>query len=122
MHRARRAFSLVEALVAVFLIVVALLPLLSSALSSTQLSSLVGGYSAATRMALSKLEELEAEDFSALSSGSDDVGGYSLNWVASDDASGAKVVRVTVEWSSIMGRRTVEAERLMSPYADASAP
>ena len=96
MHRARRAFSLVEALVAIFLIVVALLPLMSVATSSVQLSSLVDGYGAATRIALSKLEELEAEEFSALGSGSAEIGGYSLSWVISDDASGAKVVHVTV--------------------------
>lgn len=122
MHRARRAFSLVEALVAVFLIVVALLPLTSVAILSVQLSSLVDSYGAATRLALSKLEELEAEEFSALGSGSAEVGRYSLSWVIPDDASGAKVVRVTVAWSSIMGCRSVSLERLLSPHADASAP
>jgi len=122
MLRSRRAFSLVEALVAIFLIVVALLPLTSVAISSVQLSSLVDSYGAATRLALSKLEELEAEEFSALGSGSAEVGGYSLSWVISDDASSAKVVSVTVAWSSIMGCRSVSLERLLSPYADASAP
>jgi len=108
--------------VAIFLIVVALLPLTSVAISSVQLSSLVDGYGAATRLALSKLEELEAEEFSALGSGSAEIGGYSLGWVISDDASGAKVVSVTVAWSSIMGRRSVSLERLLGPHANASAP
>lgn len=122
MHRARRAFSLVEALAAIFLIVVALLPLMSVATSSVQLSSLVDGYGTATRIALSKLEGLEAEEFSALGSGSAEIGGYSLSWVISDDASGTKAVHVTVAWSSIMGPRSVEMERLLSPHANASAP
>lgn len=122
MLRSSRAFSLVETLVAMFLIVVALLPLMSVAISSIQLSSFVGGYGTAARLALSKLEELEAEDLSTLGSGSEIVGGYSLSWVASNDVSEARAVRVTVTWRSIMGPRSVEAERLMSPYADASAP
>jgi len=118
----RRAFSLIEMIVAMFLIVVALLPLMSVAISSIQLSSFVGGYGTAARLALNKLEELEAENFSTLGSGSEAVSGYSLSWVISDDASGANVVSVTVAWSSIMGHRSANLERFLSPYADISAP
>ncbi len=107
---------------AIFLIVVALLPLTSVAISSVQLFSLVDGYGAAMRIALSKLEELEAEDFSALNSSSEDMGSYGISWTISDDASGAKVASVTVAWSSIMGCRSVSLERLLSPHADTSAP
>lgn len=122
MPSSRRAFSLVEVLVGMFLIVVALPPLMSVAVSSMQLSSLVDGYGTAVRIALSKLEELEAEDLLTLNPSSEDVGPYSVSWVILDDASGAKVVGVTVTWRSIMGPRSVEMERLMSPFADTSAP
>lgn len=120
----RQAFTLVEALVALFLVVAVLLPLVSVALSSLQLTSFVGEHNAAARLALSKLEELEAEDPLNLTLSPSEVfvGPYSVSWVTSDDASGVRIVRVSVTWSSITGLRSVEIERPACPFGEGLTP
>ena len=120
----RRAFTLIEALVALFLVLVVLLPIVSVALSSLQLTSFVGGRNVAARLALSKLEELEAEGALNLkfSSSEDFIGPYNVSWVASADASGNEAICVKVTWKSVIGLRSVEMERPVGPFGKAPTP
>jgi len=115
---ANRGFTLIEVLVAVFLLTVALLG--TAALTTTVIkgNSLSQRSTTATTLAKDKLEELKARSFTSLSGGTDSwnaegtTGGtayYTRTWTVT--GTDPKTITVTVTWpgSGSMELKTIRA-------------
>jgi len=114
----RRGFSLIEALVALMLLLVALIPMAALPAATSRLYMASAAREQAALLAVQKLDELESKKLVELSDDSDDpIGGYSIAWIVkeSEEVVGAKEVTVTVTWGG--GRGKVEVTRQVSAGA-----
>ncbi len=110
--RKSKGFTLIEVLIAMTIMVIGLLALWNMHISSVRSDAFSNNLSKAILCAEQKIEEMKAEDFSTLSSGSDNTDKncnqassnsfYRREWTVSDYAislTNTKEVNVTVGWS-----------------------
>ena len=77
----RRGFSLIEALVALMLLLVALIPMAALPVAASRLYMASAAREQAALLAVQKLDELESKKFNDLSGGSQTIGGYKMVWI-----------------------------------------
>jgi len=111
----RRGFSLIEALVALVLLVVALIPMAAVPAATSKLYVASAAREQAALLAVQKLDELEAKKLSELSGGSQTTGGYKIDWTVGDVVDQQREVTVTVTWGG--GRSKLEVTRQVSAGA-----
>jgi Tfp pilus assembly protein PilV len=121
-----RGFTLLEITVAVFLLVMALLGLISTTVIVIKSNSLSPTITAATTLARDKMEALRSTAFSAITTGGPEMQEtiYSLNWtvVCKDgndntvgcDGAVMKTVAVTVAWPWQGQNHTVSLETIVA--------
>lgn len=117
----RRGFTLVEVLVALTLLALGVLVLLQTPIMVNRLYLQSQAQVVASRLAQSKMWELEALSYDQLSSGSDQVSvspmvfarRWSVQEVSSSGASVKRVV-VSVDYQGITGPRTVSVSSIVS--------
>lgn len=103
----RRGFSLVEALVAMVLLVIALVPMAAVPAATSRLYIASAAGEQAALLALQKAEELEAKKPSELAEGSDTINGYSVVWTVKSLAGDVREIEVAVSWGGGKGRVSV---------------
>ena len=112
----RRGFSLIEALVALMLLAVALIPMAALPAATSRLYMASAAREQAALLAVQKLDELESEKFNDLSGeGSQTIGGYSIAWTVGNAVDQKKKVRVSVTWNE--GKSKLEVTRQVSAGA-----
>jgi prepilin-type N-terminal cleavage/methylation domain-containing protein len=110
----RRGFSLVEALVALVLLLVALIPMAALPAATSRLYIASAAREQAALLAVQKLEELEAKELVTVES-SDILDGYKVAWTVGTPVNELREVKVTVTWGG--GRGKVEVTRQVSAGA-----
>lgn len=111
----RRGFSLIEALVALMLLAVALIPMAALPAATSRLYMASAAREQAALLAVQKLDELESKKFNDLSGGSQAIGGYSMVWTVGEAVDQQKEVRVSVTWNE--GKSKLEVTRQVSAGA-----
>jgi prepilin-type N-terminal cleavage/methylation domain-containing protein len=111
----RRGFSLVEALVALVLLLVALIPLAALPAATSRLYIASAAREQAALLAVQKMDELEAKKLSELSGGSQTTGGYTIDWTVGGEVDQKKEVKVIVTWND--GKSKLEVTRQVSAGA-----
>lgn len=103
----RQGFSLVEVVVAGFLMVVGFLALSRLIIGMMSAADLSRHTMEATSLAQGKIENIITSGYDAASSGSETVDGYyTLNWTSSvSSVSSVKDVAVTTEWTDRHGEK-----------------
>jgi len=95
-------FTLIENIIAIFLIVVAIVGLISTSIIVVKANSLGKTMTTATTLAQDKMEALKNTGYSNMASGSDTVQGlFTRTWTVTADAPAAnmKTIVVSVVWS-----------------------
>ncbi len=95
-------FSMVENIVAIFVIVVAMLGLISTSVMVVKANSFAKTMTTATTLAQDKIESMKNTRYADLASGSDTVQSfYTRRWTVTGDlpAASMKTIEVRVEWS-----------------------
>jgi len=121
----RRGFSLIEALVALMLLTVALIPMAALPAATSRLYMASAAREQAALLAVQKLDELESKDFGSADlgeTGSDSFHsdtsnpGYAIRWYVTNITSSSKVVKkqidMTVTWNN--GKSKFEVTRQVS--------
>ncbi len=111
----RRGFSLIEALVALMLLAVALIPMAALPAATSRLYAASAAREQAALLAVQKLDELESKNFSDLSGGSQTIGGYRIDWAVGEAVDQQKEVKVSVAWND--GKSKLEVTRQVSAGA-----
>jgi len=111
----RRGFSLVEALVALVLLLVALIPMAALPAATSRLYIASAAREQAALLAVQKMDELESKKLNDLSGGSQTTGGYKVDWTVGDIVNQQREVTVTVTWGD--GRGKIEVTRQVSAGA-----
>ena len=111
----RRGFSLIEALVALMLLLVALIPMAALPAATSRLYMASAAREQAALLAVQKLDELESKKFNDLSGGSQTIGGYSMVWTVGEAVDQKRKVRVSVTWND--GKSKLEVTRQVSAGA-----
>ena len=111
----RRGFSLIEALVALMLLAVALIPMAALPAATSRLYAASAAREQAALLAVQKLDELESKNFSDLSGGSQTVGGYKMTWTVGEAVDQQRKVWVSVTWNE--GKSKFEVTRQVSAGA-----
>ncbi|HOB10625.1 MAG: prepilin-type N-terminal cleavage/methylation domain-containing protein [Acetomicrobium sp.] len=111
----RRGFSLIEALVALMLLLVALIPMAALPVAASRLYMASAAREQAALLAVQKLDELESKKFNDLSGGSQTIGGYKMVWIVGEAVDQQKEVRVSVTWND--GKSKFEVTRQVSAGA-----
>jgi len=124
----RRGFSLIEALVALVLLVVALIPMAAVPAATSRLYIASAAREQAALLAVQKLDELESKDFSSVDLGatgpdsfhSDTSNpGYAIKWYVTNTVSGTRTVKkqidLIVTWND--GKSKLEVTRQVSAGA-----
>ena len=111
----RRGFSLIEALVALMLLAVALIPMAALPAATSKLYMASAAREQAALLAVQKLDELESKKFNDLSGGSQTIGGYSMAWTVGNAVDQKKEVKVSVTWNE--GKSKLEVTRQVSADA-----
>ncbi len=97
----KRGFTMIENIIAIFILVVALLGLLSTTVIVVKADSLGRTMTTATTLAQDKMEALKNTGYADLVSGADTIQTmYDRTWNVTDDSPAAnmKTLVVTVEW------------------------
>ncbi len=95
-------FTLIENIIAIFLIVVAIVGLISTSIIVVKANSLGKTMTTATTLAQDKMEALKNAGYSSMASGSDTVQGlFTRTWTvtANSPAVNMKTIVVSVAWS-----------------------
>jgi len=121
----KRGFSMVEALVALMLLTVALIPMAALPAATSRLYAVSAAREQAALLAVQKLDELESKDFDSADLGetgpdsfnSDTSNpGYAIRWYVTNITSNSKVVKkqidMTVTWNQ--GKNKFEITRQVS--------
>ncbi|MBW6485055.1 MAG: prepilin-type N-terminal cleavage/methylation domain-containing protein [Syntrophobacterales bacterium] len=98
----QRGFTMIENIIAIFILVVALLGLLSTSVIVVKADSLGRTMTTATTLAQDKMEALKNTGYADLVSGADTIQSmYARTWTVTDDspAAGMKTLVVSVGWS-----------------------
>ena len=111
----RRGFSLIEALVALMLLLVALIPMAALPAATSRLYMASAAREQAALLAVQKLDELESKKFNDLSGGSQTIGGYSMVWTVGEAVDQKRKVKVSVTWND--GKSKLEVTRQVSAGA-----
>ena len=111
----RRGFSLIEALVALMLLAVALIPMAALPAATSRLYMASAAREQAALLAVQKLDELESKKFNDLSGGSQTIGGYSMVWTVGEAVDQKRKVKVSVTWND--GKSKLEVTRQVSAGA-----
>ena len=111
----RRGFSLIEALVALMLLTVALIPMAALPAATSRLYAASAAREQAALLAVQKLDELESKKFNDLSGGSQTIGGYKMTWTIGEAVDQQRKVRVSVTWNE--GKSKFEVTRQVSAGA-----
>ena len=111
----RRGFSLIEALVALMLLAVALIPMAALPAATSRLYMASAAREQAALLAVQKLDELESKKFNDLSGGSQTIGGYSMVWTVGEAVDQKRKVKVSVTWND--GKSKFEVTRQVSAGA-----
>jgi len=111
----RRGFSLIEALVALMLLAVALIPMAALPAATSRLYMASAAREQAALLAVQKLDELESKKFNDLSGGSQMIGGYKMTWTVGEAVDQQKEVKVSVAWNE--GKSKFEVTRQVSAGA-----
>lgn len=111
----RRGFSLIEALVALMLLTVALIPMAALPAATSRLYAASAAREQAALLAVQKLDELESKKFNDLSGGSQTIGGYKMTWTVGDAVDQQRKVKVSVAWNE--GKSKFEVTRQVSAGA-----
>ena len=111
----RRGFSLIEALVALMLLLVALIPMAALPVAASRLYMASAAREQAALLAVQKLGEREEKKINDLSGGSQTIGGYSMVWTVGEAVDQQKEVRVSVTWND--GKSKFEVTRQVSAGA-----
>jgi len=90
---------MVEALVALMLLTVALIPMAALPAATSRLYAVSAAREQAALLAVQKLDELESKKFNDLSGGSQTIGGYRIYWSVVDITDRQKKLKVSVTWS-----------------------
>jgi len=106
---------MVEALAALVLLLVALLPLSTLPAATNRLYVVSAAREQAALLAVQKLDELESKKFNDLSGGSQTIGGYKMVWTVGEAVDQRKEVRVSVTWNN--GKSKFEVTRQVSAGA-----
>ncbi|WP_213698139.1 prepilin-type N-terminal cleavage/methylation domain-containing protein [Acetomicrobium sp.] len=107
-----RGFSLIEALVALMLLTVALIPMAALPAATSKLYVTSAAREQAALLAVQKLDELESKKFNDLSGGSQTIDGYRIDWSVGETVDQQKEVRVSVAWND--GKSKLEITRQVS--------
>lgn len=117
----QRGFSLLEAVIALSILAIGLLALAGLQVVVTRGNTGSRNQTSAVMLAESKIEELKAAGFSALSSGSDAPTvanqSFSRTWTITTPYAGSsnmKQVTVAVTWSDQSGSRSISLDYVMS--------
>ena len=97
--RNNKGFTLVEVLIAMFILVVALLGMAAVTVSVINGNSFSKEVTSATTLAQDKMEELKDTAYSSLASGSDTNSIYTRTWTVTSPISDAKTIVIVVSWS-----------------------
>lgn len=108
----QRGFSMVEALVALMLLTVALIPMAALPAATSRLYAASAAREQAALLAVQKLDELESKKFNDLSSGSQTIDGYRIDWSVGEAVNQQRKVRVSVAWND--GKSKLEITRQVS--------
>ncbi|SDX97646.1 hypothetical protein SAMN03080603_01365 [Acetomicrobium thermoterrenum DSM 13490] len=111
----RRGFFLIEALVALMLLTVALIPMAALPAATSRLYAVSAAREQAALLAVQKLDELESKEFNDLSVGSQTIDGYRIDWSVGETVGQQKEVRVSVAWND--GKSKLEITRQVSVSA-----
>ncbi len=112
----RRGFSLIEALVALMLLAVALIPMAALPAATSRLYAASAAREQAALLAVQKLDELESKSFNDLSGeGSQTIGGYKMSWTVGEAVDQQRKVKVSVVWNE--GKSKFEVTRQVSAGA-----
>jgi|GEM_PF-597763 len=127
----RRGFSLIEALVALMLLVVALIPMAAVPAATSKLYVASAAREQAALLAVQKLDELESKDFGSVDLGATDPDnpdsfhsdtsnpGYAIKWYVTNTVSGTRTVKkqidLVVTWND--GKSKLEVTRQVSAGA-----
>lgn len=111
----RRGFSLIEALVALMLLTVALIPMAALPAATSRLYAASAAREQAALLAVQKLDELESKKFNDLSDGSQTIGGYRIAWTVGEAVDQQREVKVSVAWNE--GKSKLEVTRQVSAGA-----
>ena len=111
----RRGFSLIEALVALMLLTVALIPMAALPAATSRLYAASAAREQAALLAVQKLDELESKKFNDLSGGSQTIDGYKIAWTVGEAVDQQKEVKVSVAWND--GKSKLEVTRQVSAGA-----
>jgi len=106
---------MVEALAALVLLLVALLPLSTLPAATNRLYVVSAAREQAALLAVQKLDELESKKFNDLSGGSQTISGYKMVWTVGEAVDQQKEVRVSVTWNN--GKSKFEVTRQVSAGA-----
>lgn len=108
----QRGFSMVEALVALMLLTVALIPMAVLPAATSRLYAASAAREQAALLAVQKLDELESKKFNDLSSGSQTIDGYRIDWSVGEAVNQQRKIRVSVAWND--GKSKLEITRQVS--------
>jgi len=118
--KSEQGFTLIEVLVALFIVVVGILGMIAVTATVMSGNSLAKRMTTASTLAQYKVEELKTTDYDSLASSSspETVDGlYSRSWTVSaadTPAAGMKTIAVTVSFSWQGATRTVTLESIMA--------
>lgn len=110
-------FTLVETMIALFILAFALLAIGQMQIMAIQGNTLGNRMTAAVTLAQDKIEELRGLSYSQIVSGEDSSGVYTRVWDVQDDtpATGLKTVTVTVSWQDTIPHQV--SLKLSSPVS-----
>ena len=103
--RNHKGFTLVEIMIAIFILVIALLGLISVTVMVVKGNSFSKTMTTATTLAKDKMEQLKNTDYGSLAGNTDTAESiYTRTWTVSSDppgspAAGMKTIAVTVTWN-----------------------
>ena len=110
-----KGFTLVEVLIAIFVLAVALLAMAQMQIMAIRGNTFANKTTTAVTLAQDKLEELRGLSYSSVVSGSDSSGAYTREWTVDDDTptTGLKTVAIDVSWQDATSRQ-VSLDTIMS--------
>lgn len=116
MHN-HKGFTLVEIMVAMFILIIALLSLVSVAVMVIKGNTFSKTMTTATTFARDKLEQLKNTGYDSLAGGTDTVGSiYTRTWTVTADSPAAdmKTVEVVVQWNWLGATRNATLRTIVA--------
>jgi len=109
-----RGFTIIETMIAVFLLSVVIIGLASLATTNIKTNDFSETVTSATTLARDKIEELRGTAYARLANGSDASDIYVRNWtvVSSSPPSNYRTITVTVQWTWQWQRHSVELKTI----------